>query len=174
MRNVHHFIYLLSLTFTITQYYWKRKKCIILVPSREHMNPTTWPACEQAVHWGVARDFRARAVDRVRQAKKKASPPQSSRGLLRSPYSIHHSHAKISRETPRESLLAGYNLICSQLCGFIAQLVEQNPVGATWIFQVSIKDNCLNCSDSARIIALFRLCKHLTFQGSSHHKPTIV
>ena len=46
-------------------------------------------------------------------------------------------------------------LICSQLCGFIAQLAEHwtsiaevmgsNPVRATWIFQVSTKSgNCLN------------------------------
>ena len=35
------------------------------------------------------------------------------------------------------------NLTCSQLCGFIAQLVEQNPVVATWFVQVSIKDDCL-------------------------------
>ena len=47
-------------------------------------------------------------------------------------------------------------LTCSQLSGLIAQVVEHctniaevvdwNPVEATWSFQVSMWDNCLNCS----------------------------
>ena len=67
-------------------------------------------------------------------------------------------------------------LTCSQLCGFIAHLVEHctgiaevigsNPVGTTWIFQVSRSqtENCLNCPDNCEDQSLQSCVKNPYFK----------
>ena len=75
-------------------------------------------------------------------------------------------------QLPRRDNCLNY-LTCSQLSGFIAQLVKHctaiaevmgsNPVEAAWIFQLPRRDNCLNyltCSQLSGFIA--QLVKHCT------------
>ena len=83
------------------------------------LSPSTFSSERKPWHtvrslWSSAFSLQASSLlgSRARFSGARFGAPQTSRCSLRNPHAIHRLRPRISRETPTESLLAGYSAFC--------------------------------------------------------------